>query len=250
MSKLLYIFLATYLCLTAQAATADKMRLADDAYRNADYHKAAALYRQQLTDGVSATVYYNLGNAYYRTDRIAEALLCYEKAKKMSPMDKDIQHNIDIARARTIDRMPAETEMFFVGWYGYVQSLMTIDGWAQFAFVSLVVALVLFLCFLFLNGIFVRRLAFYGSVVLLLFFIAGNVFAWQRKATLASHDAAIVMTETASVKTSPTLKATETCVIHEGTKVRITDSDMKDWLGIRLSDGREGWILSKEVEKI
>ena len=63
MSKLLYIFLATYLCLTAQAATADKMRLADDAYRNADYHKAAALYRQQLTDGASATVYYNLGNA-------------------------------------------------------------------------------------------------------------------------------------------------------------------------------------------
>ena len=39
-------------------------------------------------------------------------------------------------------------------------------------------------------------------------------------------------------------------VIHEGTRVDITDDTMNDWKGIRLADGKEGWILTKQLEKI
>ena len=85
---------------------------------------------------------------------------------------------------------------------------------------------------------------------LLLLSAFGNFFAWQRKTILANHDAAIVMKEVVSVKLSPTLKSADACIIHEGTKVSVTDHDMKDWLGIRLSDGREGWVQSKDVEEI
>ena len=58
------------------------------------------------------------------------------------------------------------------------------------------------------------------------------------------------MTETLTVKSSPEIQAQEACIIHEGTTVEITDRDIKGWYGIRLPDGREGWINTKDVEEI
>lgn len=250
MSKVLYTLLILCFSITVSATVQDDVAAANNAYRNADYHKAIHLYNGVLKNNISAEVYYNLGNAYYRTDNIAKALLYYEKAAKMYPMNKDIRHNIEIAQGKTIDKLPPETSMFFVKWYRNLQSWQTVNGWAYIATASLIMALLLFLVYLFMNNIQIRRIAFYLSALLLVMFVFCNIFAWQRYNTITEHDAAIVMKNAAMIKTSPTAKATNACVIHEGTKVRITDNDIKGWYGIQLSDGREGWILQKDVEEI
>ena len=249
MNRLLYILLA--LCCTLNVHSAVSVwQPADEAYHSTDYQKALTLYKSQLPKNTSAELYYNLGNTYYRMGSIAKALLYYEKAAKISPMDNDIQHNIEIARAKTPDRLPAETEILFKQWYRNTLSLMSPNGWAYTALTSLIVALILFLAYLFLNNISIRRISFYTSVTLLVVFVIGNLFAWQRQQYLATQDTAIIMIPVTAVKTSPTSKATDACIIHEGTKVRITDHDMKDWIGIRLPDGKEGWIPLNTVEKI
>lgn len=248
MNKYLYIFLLSCFSMTMYASSPEL--LANDAYHAADYHKAVALYEQALKNGISAEIYYNLGNSYYNVDNIPKALLCYEKANKLKPLDSNILHNIEVARSKTIDKMPPESEVFFMNWYRWLQSLMTIDGWTYTALGSLIVALLLFLAYLFVNNITVRRFSFYVSVALLFCCVVGNLFAWHRIYIMNTCHSAIVMTETVPVKTAPTQKATDTCIVHEGTKVRITDDDMKDWYGIRLSDGREGWIKRNDVEEI
>ena len=58
------------------------------------------------------------------------------------------------------------------------------------------------------------------------------------------------MAPSVSVKQSPVNNAPESFVIHEGTKVEITDNGMKGWKGIKLGDGREGWIHSSGLELI
>lgn len=248
MNRYLYIFFFSCLPLMMHALT--PALSANDAYRAADYHKAVDLYEQALKHGASAEVYYNLGNSYYRIDNIPKALLCYEKANKIRPLDSDILHNIEIARGKTIDKMPQESEVFFIGWYHWLQSRMTVDGWAYTALASFIVALLSFLAYLFLENITMRRFSFCLSVLLLLSCVISNVFAWQRIRILSTNDTAIVMNAVVPVKVSPTLKATDTCIIHEGTKVRIIDKDMENWYGIKLSDGREGWIMRKDVEGI
>ena len=60
----------------------------------------------------------------------------------------------------------------------------------------------------------------------------------------------MVTVPSVQIKNLPTAKSPETAVIHEGTCIRITDKDMKGWYGIRLSDGREGWIPVASVEEI
>jgi uncharacterized protein YgiM (DUF1202 family) len=140
--------------------------------------------------------------------------------------------------------------MFFKEWYFAIVNLCTVDAWAYTAVISLVVALLLFLIYLFVESMAVRRIAFYCSVALILVFLMSNLFAWQRDRMLNTHDTAIVMSEVVNVKSSPTQKSPDACVIHEGTWVRIIDNDIKGWYGIRLSDGREGWVPVKSLELI
>ena len=61
---------------------------------------------------------------------------------------------------------------------------------------------------------------------------------------------AIVIATSVKVKKSPTQNGDDSFVIHEGTKVEITDRSMKDWRGIQLTDGREGWLLASQIEEI
>ena len=64
------------------------------AYNVADYENAISLYEQTLKMGKhSADLYYNLGNANYRLNKVAESIYYFEKAKLMRPKDKDILTN-------------------------------------------------------------------------------------------------------------------------------------------------------------
>lgn len=246
-STILILFM---LAVSTSVFASDNKANGDAAYRTTDYQKAITLYEKELKEGVSAETYYNLGNAYYRSDRIPQAILAYERAKKLAPSNEDILHNLEIARNKTIDKLPPESEIFFVKWYASLQNTLAIDAWAKTALVSFIIALLLFLVYLFMDNMAIRRIAFYGSAVLLCVFIFANLFAWQQKKSILTHDSAIVMTQEATVKASPTQKSQDAFIIHEGTFVRITDHDIEGWLGIRLSDGREGWIKTNEVEEI
>lgn len=198
----------------------------------------------------SAQEYFQRGNTFYKQCDYAHAMLCYMRAQKSEPLNKDIQHNINITRSKTIDKMPPESNIFFVEWYKALVMTNTIDNWAMISIVSLIAALLLFLAYLFVSNIVVRKVSFYTCVVLFLIFCFSVFFAWNRKYILNTHDTAIVMKESVAIKNLPSTKAPDTAIIHEGTCVRITDKDMKGWFGIRLSDGREGWIRAANVEQI
>ena len=58
------------------------------------------------------------------------------------------------------------------------------------------------------------------------------------------------MTPSAVVRKTPDQKSSETFILHEGSKVRITDNSMSQWTEIKLSDGRQGWIKADNVEAI
>ena len=223
---------------------------ADDAYSKGKYQEAIVTYEAALKKGKSADLYYNLGNAYYRMDNITRALINYEKARLLAPGDDDINHNLEVAHSKTIDNIQPGEKIFFKVWFEDIKTSMGIDTWATLSLISLVVALILFLVYLFVKQMAVRKVAFYLSLVLVVFFIFGNVFASQLKDFATSSSAAIIVSPTVTAKKTPTDQAADVCVLHEGTRVEITDNALKGWYGIRLADGREGWITDKDVEVI
>lgn len=245
-----FSFVLMILMLMPLSVNAITKQNADDEYAKGNYQQAIKDYQEILKTGVSSEIYYNLGNAYYRTDNITQALLAYERALQLSPGDNDIRFNLQYARSKTIDKITPETEMFFVTWYNSLVNLTSVDRWANTAIVSIVMALLLILVFLFAPQMWARKSGFYGSAVFLLLFAFANLFAFQQKHELETKQGAIVIAPTVNVKKTPAASGTDVFVIHEGTRVDITDRGMKQWRGIKLADGREGWLKTSQIEEI
>lgn len=245
-----FSFVLMILMLMPLSVNAITKQNADDEYAKGNYQQAIKDYQEILKTGVSSEIYYNLGNAYYRTDNITQALLAYERALQLSPGDNDIRFNLQYARSKTIDKITPETEMFFVTWYNSLVNFTSVDRWANTAIVSIVMALLLILVFLFAPQMWARKSGFYGSAVFLLLFAFANLFAFQQKHELETKQGAIVIAPTVNVKKTPAASGTDIFVIHEGTRVDITDRGMKQWRGIKLADGREGWLKTSQIEEI
>ena len=233
--------------LTSNAVTKAE---ADSAYVQERYQQAAKDYEALLKQGVSADLYYNLGNCYYRMDQMTQAVLNYERALLLSPGDKDIRFNLQMARSKTIDKITPESEMFFVTWYRSLVNVMSVDGWARTALVALIVAIVLALFYLFSDRIWLRKIGFFGGIIALLLFLIGNLFAWQQKSNLTQRTGAIIIKSAVNVKSTPSKNGTDLYILHEGTKVTVTDSSMREWRKIRVADGKEGWLEVSEIEVI
>lgn len=245
-----FSFVLMILILMPLSANAITKQNADDEYAKGNYQQAIKDYQEILKTGVSSEIYYNLGNAYYRTDNITQALLAYERALQLSPGDNDIRFNLQYARSKTIDKITPETEMFFVTWYHSLVNFTSVDRWANTAIVSIVMVLLLILVFLFAPQMWARKSGFYGSAAFLLLFAFANLFAFQQKHELETKQGAIVIAPTVNVKKTPAASGTDVFVIHEGTRVDITDRGMKQWRGIKLADGREGWLKTSQIEEI
>lgn len=223
---------------------------ADSAYAAGRYQEAIKCYETLLKQGVSADLYYNLGNAYYRTEDITRAVLNYERAFQLSPGDKDIRHNLQMARSKTIDKITPETEFFFVTWMRALVNMMSVDTWARTALIALALAIVLALVYLFSDIIWLRKLGFFGGGLLLMLFLLSNVFAFLQKQEQVDRRGAIVIDAAVNIKSTPAQNGTDLFILHEGTRVDIIDDQMQQWKQVRVADGKEGWVESKQIEKI
>ena len=239
--------LLTLLPFSASAVTKAE---ADSAYVKGAYQQAIADYEALLKQGGSAELYYNLGNAYYRSENITKAVLNYERALMLSPGDRDIRFNLQIARGKTIDKIVPESEMFFITWYYALVNLMSVDAWARLAIISLALVIVLLLVYLFANRIWLRKVGFFSGLLMLAVFVFSNLFAWQQKQNLLFRKGAIVMAPSVVVKSTPAKNGTDLFILHEGTKVSITDGSMRGWLEIRIADGKEGWVERNKLAEI
>jgi tetratricopeptide (TPR) repeat protein len=238
------------LLLLPLAASAYTKQQADSLYAAEHYQEAAKQYDALLKQGVSSDLYYNLGNCYYRMDDMTRAVLNYERAQLLSPGDRDVRINLQMARSKTIDKIVPESEMFFVTWYHSLVNLMSVDGWARMSLVSLIVAIILALAYLFSDRIWLRKVGFFTGLLFLVVFVLSNLFAYQQKQALVFRSGAIIIRSAVNVKSTPAHNGTDLFILHEGTKVTITDNTMKEWREIRVADGKEGWLPTKDLEVI
>ena len=241
------VLLMLLLPISASAVTKTE---ADSSYVNENYQQAISQYEMLLQQGSSADIYYNLGNAYYRMDNITRAILNYERALLLSPGDDDIRFNLQLARSKTVDKIVPQSEFFLATWYSSLVNTLSVDGWAYVSLLSLSIAIILALIYLFVSPIWLRKIGFFGSVLLLLTFLLANVFAWNQKQMIEQRDGAIITESAVTVKSTPANNGTDLFILHEGTKVNIVDSSMDGWREVRVPDGKQGWLEVSQIEEI
>ncbi|HAQ18153.1 MAG TPA: hypothetical protein DCR40_02850 [Prolixibacteraceae bacterium] len=231
-------------------AQGDLVQKANEHYTKEEYQKAIDGYNQILMAGIeSPELYYNLGNAYYKTNQFTLAILNFERAKLLAPDDEDIEFNLLVANQKVVDSIQELPGLFIVRWWNSLINSQTTDTWAVLSIVGFILFLTLVGLYFFAKSGDVKRVSFWAGCFLIVFTIFSWSFAARQKSRLVNHSYAIVMQPTVTVKSSPSEKGTNLFVIHEGLKVRITDK-LGDWVEIRLADGNKGWLLMESIERI
>lgn len=223
---------------------------ANDSYAKGEYLEAIELYSKLLETGRESTkLYYNLGNAYFKSDSLGRAILNYNRALKLSPSDEDVIYNLEIANARTVNRIDAVPEFFMVTWSRGVVSLLGSDGWALASLILLALSLAGAMLYLLSSSVGGRKGGFtVGVVAFVLFCFALSFSTKVKRQKLHSVDA-IVMSSAASVKSSPDNSGKDLFVLNEGVKVVISER-LNGWCNISIASGNKGWINQKYIEVI
>lgn len=198
----------------------------------------------------SPELYCNIGDVRFRQSRLGDAILYYSRALKMDPSFSDARHNLEFAKSLTQDKIDTVPEFFLRSWMRKLCWTLPSDTWAWLSLVLLAGVLALVLLFLLARGSAARKWGFFGGVVVLILLIFTLLFAsWQKLDYLRADDA-VVMRPVVSVKSAPSQMDTKDLfILHEGTCVQVLDS-VGEWCDVRLSDGREGWLKSSEIEII
>ena len=221
------------------------------AYTEGDYAQALRDWKDvQATGMMSRELYYNLGNAYFKTGEIAPAILWYERALRLDPSDADVRYNLEFARAQTQDKIDEVPEIFFEQWRHALCYLLPSNTWAALSLVFFGITVALVLLFLLGSTSARRRMGFFTAIVTLLLALLGWDFARWQRAEARRQDMAVVMRPVSSVKSSPSAEsAKDLFILHEGTRVKVLDN-VSGFSNIELADGRQGWIPSGEIEII
>lgn len=199
---------------------------------------------------VSPELYYNLGNACFKSGDYPHAILYYERTLKSAPSFADARYNLDFANGLIQDKIEAVPEFVLKSWARKICYAAASGTWAAVSLSLFAAALALLLLFRLGPSSAFRRTGFYGGIVaILLSASAFGMASWQ-KTMFMRADGAIIMAPVSSVKSSPSADSSKDLfVLHEGTKVTILDS-VGQWKNISLSDGRQGWIMDTDMEII
>ncbi|MFV0290879.1 MAG: tetratricopeptide repeat protein [Mangrovibacterium sp.] len=243
----LFVLLCLSCSALAQEALIDS---ANQDYINQNYNDAIEKYVRAIHgEEHSAELYYNAGNAYYKKGDYTQAILNYERAKRLAPNDEDILFNLQMANAHIIDKIQPLPQVFLVRWWNGLINTFQVDQWARLATCCFVTFLIGLGFYLFSQSSRNKRIGFGISIFTLLISIISLNFAATHKKDLNEHRQAIIIQPTVTVKSSPSEGGTSLFIIHEGLKVEIKE-ELGSWLEVRLDDGNQGWLQANSLERI
>ena len=250
--------LALLLLLPAHFASAQQVDYADSlwtagvaAYTDGDWAGAAKAWSDLRALGLeSPQLYCNLGDALFKQDDLAHAILNYERALKLDPSYADARYNLAFAQTQLQDKIEAVPEFFLSVWGRKLCWLLPSDTWSALFLVLLAVTLACVLLFLLGRSVATRRGGFIGGIVALVLAVLCLSFAFWQRADYRKADSAIVTRAVTTVQSAPGRdSAKDLFVLHEGTKVRLLDT-VGSWRNIELADGRQGWLPDTDLEVI
>jgi len=224
--------------------------LANKQYQENAFGQAIELYQQILVSGIKTPeVLYNLGNAYFKEKNLGYAILYYEKAKLLTPHDDDINRNLAIANARIVDKIDIIPDFFIRRWIFSLVNLLPSNTWAILSMAFFTGMLTLFLLYFFSGTRLLKKIGFYSAFALLLLSGLALWCSVRRAIFDTGHGSAIVVEPSVPIKSSPDTEGNNVFVLHEGTRVMISDS-IENWKEIKLTDGNKGWVERTAIEPI
>lgn len=252
MKKILFILLITFTTfqVNANEALQDSVAKANKLYLEKDFEAAIKTYNSVVILGYSSSeLYYNLGNSYYKANKIALAIVNFERALKLDPGFDDARYNIKMANKLIIDKIDIVPEFFLVTWFKALIGLFSFDFWAYLSIFSFAITLTFASVYFFSRKLNLRKTSFFIAIISLVFVAITFLFAEKQYEYQVETRTAIVYETAITVKSSPSESGTDIFPLHEGTKVKLLE-DVGEWTQIKIANGEQGWLKKENLIEI
>jgi TPR repeat/Bacterial SH3 domain len=240
------------------------------AYEAGDYHAAIERYMEVAGAGiVHRDLFYNLGNAFFKSGDMGHAVLWYERALALDPRNADIRANLGVVRAMLRDQQLVQAHGGVRGalmsWHRKLSTEESVAVACGFYALFTLGAL----CLIFRRSRAVRSfyrvaswvspgrlfgLGMTGDVLLgmattavFALVFAGSAYVKVRESRV--HARSVVLSEEVSVFSGPSKDSTIQFKIHEGTIVSVRDG-REGWVRVDLPGDLSGWVETSTVERI
>lgn len=250
MRKLLFLLLMTIANSLFSQSVDSLFVTANNLYKNEKFEEAIKQYKQiESQEVVSSELYYNLGNSYYKLNKVGPSIYYYEKALKLDPLNQDVKNNLVFAKRLALDNIEELPQTVLQKFNKKYLQKLSYNQWAVVVIVFSFLGGLLFLLYYFAYSSSRKRLFFVTSMTCFILlaisiFITYNQYSFSKK-----NKEAIVFAEKTEVHNAPTLNSEEVFTLHEGTKVIVLDA-VDNWKKIKLADGKLGWIIASEIKEL
>jgi hypothetical protein len=249
---LLVVFTFTTTLLTPEVtADAQAVSAANQLYRAGNYEDAQRIYEQLIAQGVEdSTIYYNLGNTYYRQGDLGRAILNFQRAAQLNPRDPDIRANLELARETAdvpftstapgpIDALARMTSR----WLTLNETaILALGIWFLAGFLVLSISL--------LERGNARRILRYGAILALFILVLIGLSLGSRIYTESTQNNGVVVAPVVAVSSEPGEGFATDFNLTSGTEVSLVETQ-GSWARLAVpGDVIEGWIPLNAVETV
>lgn len=232
--------------VSAKYKTPELWLKANHYYEQKQFDSAISNYLLLEKEGmISAALYYNIGNAYYRLNNTGLSVLYYQKALHKAPNNQNILDNLELAKQQIQHPLTTLKPIFFIQWWNSFVTFLPVAFWAVFTFLLFVILL----SFLYFQK--VRNVVSYSGrwLSLIIIVLLGSCLVFYATGYKKNNsNLAVVMSEEASLF-HETNKAGTSIEIPEGTTILI-NGEKDNYYAAELPNGANGWIPKDEVRKV
>ena len=243
----LTVLLAVSVCSAANDRSA--FEAANKLYEQGQYAAAAAAYEglAQSHRGC-ASLYFNLGNAWFKAGQNGRAIAAWRQASRLTPRDPSLRFNLQFARKKVSGGFDPPAQV----WWRRALDQLTLNEWTLLAAAALWIWFIL-LALGELRTDWRRSLRGYTALMGLVSAALAGCLA----AAMHSQEGileAVVVTSTAVVRQGTFDESPPVYQLHDGMEVSVLDryvrseqNERQEWLEVRNAQNRRGWLKRDQV---
>jgi len=233
----------------AGTSAAEQFKIGNSLYNQENYDSAFSYYETLIDEGnFSFELFFNAGNTAYQLHKTGKTVLYLEKAKKLSPTNEDVLHNLKLAYRTLVDKNIASDDS------KASERIMSIlsrspNYWSWGAILMCVLGVVFLILYKMSTSKRNKVVGFILGISALVLSAICLTLSIVQFNYLENHSDGVIMNQSVTLRNAPNEESENAFILHEGTKVELK-SISGDWFEVVYTDGKIGWVNTADIEVI